>query len=551
MKLRIQPAEGKSFEFAPEAKETIIGRSSTADLALSDPFLSRQHARLVLDDETLTVEDLGSRNGTFVNGVKLEQPTLLAPGDEIRLSASMIQVISPSRDSITRATTIESDPGATIFRPVSELLGSDAGSTSEHLDSTESLRQYAEKLEILKDIHEALAGPLDQDELLKLMLDRTFDHLKPQQAVVYLREDDGEFYQAATRALPGMSTTIPLSHALVAEVLDKGMAALVFDVMTDKRFAASESILMSGVRSMIAAPLLAEKEGALGMIVLNSTIATRQFTEADMELLVSLASVAALKIRNAALAEEAAQTRVLEMELEKARTVQMELLSRELPKPEGYRLLGTNIPSRGVSGDFYQVIGRREEQECVIFLADVSGKGVDASLLTMLLDGLVAAPVALGDPADEICVKLSEGLYERSTPAKYATAFVAILEYSTGKLIYTNAGHNSALLISADGELEELPSCGMPIGLLPVSGYEARETRLDPGATLLIYTDGITEAESPAGEEYGLERLRACTSRFAGDPPEKLVDEINDDLQSFAQHVPFADDRTMVIVQRT
>ena len=197
MKLRIIPAEGKSFDFEPQEEETIIGRSSTADLALSDPFLSRQHARLLLADDELAIEDLGSRNGTFVNGAKLDGPMSLSPGDEIRLSASVIHVASPSRDSITRATTVDSDPGATIFRPVSELLGSDAGSTSSHLDSTESLRQYAEKLEILKDIHEALSGPMEEEELLSLMLDRLFDHLKPQQAVIYLREEDGSLTMLA------------------------------------------------------------------------------------------------------------------------------------------------------------------------------------------------------------------------------------------------------------------------------------------------------------------------------------------------------------------
>ena len=549
MNFHVRPAEGEPFEFTLTSEFTVVGRSSTADLALQDPFLSRQHCRLHQVGETLTVEDLGSRNGTYVNSRRIEGPTFLHPGDEIRVSASLIHLEGGSRSSVTKATTIDTDSGATIYRPARGLLEADAESSSEQLDSAEALRKYAEKLEILKDVHEVLALSMDTDAVLHLVLDRAFDHLEPEQGVIYLREEDGEFYEVATRSVPGKGKSIPLSKVLVAEVRDKGMAALVRDAVTDQRFKASESILLSGVRSMLAAPLL-DENGAIGMVVLSSTIATRQFDEADLELLVSLASVAALKIRNTALAAGAARTLALEAELNKARKIQVRLLSRPLPSPQGYVLLGRNVPHHGVSGDFYRVISRNDDQECVLFLADVSGKGMDASLLTMSLEALVTSPVDSGDPPDKICEILSQRLFEMTAPEKYATAFVVVLDHASGRLLYTNAGHNRGLLVHSNGEIDELDPCGVPIGLFPDATYEARDAQLDPGGTLLVYTDGITEAETSDGEEYGLERLRESLLRSRELVPEALAETLEKDLLEFVGDNPFNDDRTLLILQR-
>jgi len=166
----------------------------------------------------------------------------------------------------------------------------------------------------------------------------------------------------------------------VHEVTEKQLAALVFDTSRDERFAASESIVSSGVRSLVAAPLV-DPESCPGMIVLSSRANVRQFSEEDMELLVSLASVAALRIRNIALAEDAARRRALEKELELARAIQVALLPEKLPQVRGYELHAVNAPSRAVSGDLYQVQMRSDDRECVVLIADVSGKGIGAAQL--------------------------------------------------------------------------------------------------------------------------------------------------------------------------
>ena len=548
MKLRVTPAEGDPFDFVLDRDSVTVGRSSTADLALSDPFLSRHHARLTRSNERLLVEDLGSRNGTFVNDLAVHGPTEVKPGDVIRLSASSIS-LAGDRASIAAATTHDSGIGATIFRPATELLEEEISSSTEMMDSAEALRRYAQRLETLRDVHEAVAGSLTPSALLDMILDRIFEHLRPQQGVVYLKETDGQYYQAASRALPGQPTDIPLSRTLVQEVLEKGMTALVFDAATDQRFAASESIMMSGIRSMVAAPLLADDK-PIGMIVLNSKVAVKQFVEQDMELLTSLASVASLKLRNIELLERDAQRRQMEAELALARRIQVSLLPEKLPTFGGWSILGQNFPSRGVSGDYSVVVPRKEDAECVLFMADVSGKGIAASIVTASLEALAAAPIESGAAPDEICDQLCRRLYKRTPPEKYATAFCAVLEPGTGKLTYTNAGHNTALLVHADGRIEDLTTCGLPIALLPEATYERREVHLEPGAGLLVYTDGITEAENKAGDEYGLDRLRDCYGRHFKLPIADLAEAIQNEVGEFVGEVPFADDRTLLLVQR-
>ena len=546
VRLHVQPASGQPFDHPFDGDSLIIGRSSSSDLTLADQFLSRQHARLFREGGDLLVEDLGSRNGTLLNGRPIRQPTKVSPGDMIRLSGSAITV--QEGDGPMSQQSTELDLGHTVLRPASALVESATSSGVSDIRETEQLRQYADRLKVLNEVHGALSTSIELDELFELILDRVFEHLKPEQGVIYLRNPDGTVYPAASRAVSGGETEHLYSETLIREVTEKGMAALVLDAQTDERFAEAKSILISGVRSILAAPLY-DPAGSLGMIALNSRVHVRQFAEADMELLTSLASVAALRIRNVALAEEAAQRRVLEEELALARRIQVALLPDNLPEFPGYELYGGNIPSRGVSGDFYEIVPRAEGQELVIFIADVSGKGMAASLLTATLEALTAGAIDGGDSPDDIFEKVSKRLYKRTPPEKYATAFMASLDQA-GKIGFANAGHNEGILVRASGEVEHLLTTGMPLGIMPMGEYKLTPLELAPGDSLVLYTDGIVEATDPSDEEYGLERLSDICSKNAQSPPEEMASAIEEHLDDFVQGVPFADDRTLVIVRR-
>lgn len=554
IRFQVAPARGEAFEHRLEGDELVVGRSTAADLKLADRFLSRRHARLFRRGAELLVEDLGSSNGTFVNGRRIEEPTPLVPGDVVQLSACSLELLeSPAappppgaEDEPTDAAGLPSG----LFRPVSELLET-GSSPSGRQSSAAELRRDAERLGILNEVHRALARSLALPELLELILDRVFRHLRPEEGAIFLEDDDGEFVRAHSRSVPGLGDEYLYSRSLVREVAVKGQAALVLDTRTDERFGQAASILASGVRSLVAAPLF-DAEGCLGMIALVSRLNVRQFTEEDLALLASLASAAALRIRNLALAEEAAERRRLGAELELARRIQVRLLPQRLPELPGWEIFGICVPSEGVSGDFYEVIERGSGEECLLVLADVAGKGIGAALLTACLEALAAGLVREELPPDQLCERLSPLLYERTPPERFATALVAALEPATGVLRYANAGHNPPLVVRAAGAIEELPATGLPLGLLEEASYRPAEVHLAPGDLLVAYTDGITEATDEAGREYGLERLREACHRHRSDgPASALAAAIEADLERFTDGTTYPDDRTLLLVRRS
>jgi sigma-B regulation protein RsbU (phosphoserine phosphatase) len=250
------------------------------------------------------------------------------------------------------------------------------------------------------------------------------------------------------------------------------------------------------------------------------------------------------------LAEDVARRRAVEKELELARAIQMALLPENLPQPAGYELAGFNVPSRTVSGDLYKAELRRDDRECVLLLADVSGKGMSAALLTASLEALSVGPIEVGLPPDEICAKLSRRLYSRTSAERYATAFVGVLDIPSNTLRYANAGHNPALHVGADGTVAQLGATGVPLGLLPTVDYSAEDVTLGPGDAVVIYTDGVTEAADPQGGEYGLERLQELVLRRRASSAEELIDSVEQDLETFVRGVPYADDRTLLVLRR-
>lgn len=539
LRLRVTPPIGEPFEHLCEGDALVVGRSSKAGLVLSDRFLSRQHARFYREGDGWMVEDLGSRNTTLLNGRPLAVPARVSAGDLVKLSETVIAIegldtAGPRPKGEEAIRTSSSD--TIVLRSASELMAA-------------AERESAGRLKLLNEVHRALAAPLSLDELLEAVLDRTFAHLGPEEAVIFLKKPHGGLERAAGRRLPSARGDFFYSRSLESEVTEKGQAALVLDAQTDERFAAAESILSSGVRSLMAAPLL-DSAGILGMIVLSSRIHVRRFAEQDLELLAALGSVAALRIRNLSLAEEGARRRALEKEMGLAREIQLALLPEHLPEIPGYSLFASNDASRAVSGDFYEFQGRDEGDEHIIVIADVSGKGMAASLLAASFDALLMGPIEVGHPPDLICAKISRRLFMKTPPERYVTAFIAALDPGTGRLTYTNAGHNPGLLVRRDGTVQRLEANGLPIGLFPVVEYGRVDVTLEPGDVLVLYTDGITEAANPDNDEFGLDRLQAVVQKHAQEPLVALAVAIETAVEVFADGTPYGDDRTLVMLRR-
>jgi serine phosphatase RsbU (regulator of sigma subunit) len=548
--LHVEPPNGQVFEETLDGGVHVIGRSSHADVVIPDRSLSRQHAQLRFQDGSWIIEDLGSRNGTMVNRRRIDQPTALRVGDIVGLGASVLRVQEAGAKGGSAAAESGGFGDLTMFKSAKQLL--EESSAAHQLGAAASddrVRQYTERLRTLNEVHEALGRSVALEDLLDMILERAFAALRPEEGAVFLKRPDGEYDCAASLSTRGTEHRCLYSTNLIREVAEKGLAALVLDAEMDDRFNQAASILNAGVRSLVAAPLL-DPEGPLGMMVLGSTFTVRQFNEEDMQLLVSLASVAAMRIRNLRLAEESAERKRLEREVRLAREIQMALLPDHLPDVPGCQLHGGNSPSRGVSGDLFKVVERVPGSDYVLFLADVSGKGIGASLLTASLEALIAAQIEQNAPPDQACGLVSRLLFQRTPPEKYATGFLGMLDAASGTVRFASAGHNPGLVVRSDGSTEWLQPTGMPLGILPVGEYTASEVTLRPGDTMVLYTDGITEAADPDDEEFGEERLEAVCVANRELAPAELAKAIDRELEAFAQGVPFADDRTMVIVRK-
>ena len=538
--LRVISGADKPFDYRCRS-DVVIGRSETADLCLPrDRFLSKRHARVFEDTGTWYIEDLGSRNTTLLNGHPLDERVEVFEGDVIRLSDCRIEVTFAS----------QSDDNTAVYRPaVSVLEESDSKERIHKTPFEPGLKRYAEKLALLNEVHRALANPMSCEELFELILDKAFTHLRAEEGIIFLEDDDGNFYRAATRRRRQMTGDYIYSRKLLNVVAKQGMAALVHDVQEDARFSESKSLVIQGIRSIVAAPLQ-HHDGRAGMIVLATRAVVRNFTEEDMELLVSLASVAALRLRNLELHEEAIRREQLQKELELARQIQVALFPNTLPTVPGYELFASNRPSQTVSGDLYRIEARENGRECVLLVADVSGKGIGASLLTASLEALAMGPIEMGRSPDEICNKVSRRLHARTPAERYATALLAVLQPETGVVRYANAGHNPALVLRQQGSVEELWSTGIPLGMMADADYTTEEVTLEPGDTIVIYTDGVTEARNQQGEEYAPERLKALCREHCASSAEALARTIASDLDTFTDGVPYHDDRTIVIARR-
>lgn len=538
---------GVPYEVEPEGDVVFIGRSSDAGIVVPDRSMSRRHAKLIREGDGWLIEDLGSRNGTLLDGNRVNGAMPVGVGSTLKIGSTTITIGKVAGEE---PVPIGSGVGGhTLFRSAAELLEEPQAITKGSAEaSDEVFRRYTARLKVLNEVHQSLDRSLALDELLELILDRAFDNLGPEEGTIFLKGDDGDYHRVASRSIKEEDPKTLYSSNLMQEVVERGQAALVFDTTIDERFNQAMSLLDAGVRSLVAAPLL-DPSGALGMIVLGSTIGTRQFNEGDMELLTALASVAAMRIRNTRLAEEALERERLERDVALAREIQVGLLPDAMPEIEGWQLYADNIPSRGVSGDFYKV-ERIDDGRCAVMVADVSGKGIAASLLTASLEALTAGPIHDGTDPEVICRRVSHLLFERTPPEKFATGFLAFFDPATAVFRYCNAGHNPGIIMRGDGSVEWLGSNGMPLGILPEASYGCSEVELGLGDTVVIYTDGLTEAENPEEEEYGEKRLAEVCANNRAEGLNALAGVIGNDQDEFVRGVPYVDDRTVLMVRR-
>lgn len=526
LRLRVQPAGGEASEYAMGGDEMTIGRAADVTVMITDPRVSRRHARLTCRNGSWWVEDLGARNCTLLNGTPVERLQPLKPGDRLEVGDAVLQLVD---DAVAPSVQPrDRDAERTRFG-----LQRDAPADSA-------------RMRTVNEIHRAITEPLSLAELLDVILARCFDVLRPEEGVVMLRARDGTLTAAASRHASGATDPVTIPRRLIEEVMGKRAPALVLDAAYDDRFSGSASMVASGIRSIVAAPIV-DAEGPFGLITMCSRIAVRQFSQQDLDLLVTIATAAGLRIRNVALADELASRRVLEHELRVAHDVQMAMLPRAMPVVPGLDVAATLKPAHSVGGDLYDLFVAGDRLWFIV--GDVAGKSIPAALYMAIARALFRAIAGVATNVADVAQRMNDELARDNEQMMFVTAAIGALDLATGHLSLVDAGHLPPLLVEGQHIREVDTLKGPALGVMPGAAYPVADVSLPSDSMIVFYTDGVTEARSPAGALFGSERLQAALRECARLSSDGAVRGVVGSVDRFADEAPQEDDITMLAVR--
>lgn len=549
--------QGAATPFELTGEEIVFGRHPDCTVQLQSNMVSRRHARIVRQDGRYLLEDLKSGNGTFLNGRQISQPVPLANGDKFKFGPLLLRFENEEAvdERAAQQPTMLGDKTDVAF----QIEEGDAGSTiMGSIDNAGGFGlldvQPQAKLKAVLDISRSLAGTVELEKLLPKLLDSLFEIFPAADrgCVLLKNEKTGEMVPRAIKhRRPGTDETVKLSRTILNAVLQQKRAILSADAASDTRFEASESIASMTIRSMMCAPLLSLAGEPMGVINIDTQNPLAQFRKDDLDIMVAVAGQAALSYESARLFSSFLEKQKQDNEMRIAAGVQLALLPEHLPELDGYEFFASYEAAQAVGGDYYDIFPVRSGRICLAF-GDVAGKGVPASLVMSRMSSVVRSTFNhLDDPAQAVR-EINNHMCDKSVEGRFVTFVATLLDPATHKVQFVNAGHMSPMIRHADGTVEELgdDATGVPIGVMEDFPYQQVERTLRPGDTVVIYTDGVSEAMNFEGELYGLERLREFISRS---PPGagELGALIREDVRRHADGRPQNDDITLMVFGRT
>jgi len=558
--------EGTAVPHELASAETVIGRHPECTFQINSNMVSRKHAKVVKSGEQYVVEDLGSGNGTFVNGKKIDGPTVLSHDDRIKLGPILLRFETPEVAAAPKpvAQPLPASAPATATDPASFNVD-----VSEGDDDTSTIMGTADrssafgKLEVnpeaklkgVLEISRALAGTADLNALLPKILDTLF--------VIFPHADRGcvLFNDLATgkmvpRAMKhrraGDDETVKLSRTILKTVLEQKTGILSADAANDSRFQASESISNLTIRSMMCVPMLSLAGEPMGVINIDTQNAFNQFRAEDLDLLMAVAGQAAMSYEQANLLITALEKQKQDKEMNIAMGVQRSLLPTEIPKPEGWEIYASYDTAQAVGGDYYDVFMLEDGKHVCLAFGDVAGKGVPASLVMSRIATVVTNVMAFVDDVQEAIGRINHQMCTRAVEGRFVTFVLIVINLETGEMKIANAGHMPVMIRKTDGSIEEFgeEAVGVPIGVIDEFPYDVLTRTVAAGETCVIYTDGVSEAMNPASDLYGVDRLRELMQASQGGHADELGKTILADVRKFANGRPQNDDITIMVFGR-
>ena len=555
--LYIYPKTGEPSTFPLGARRVTIGRASQNDIVLSDQYSSGCHAVIAPAGKGYALIDQGSKNGTFVNGRRVNGEIDLARGDEILVGSTRFYF---DRDFQPEVKTVEETTFTHSSNTIIEVrdILKKPSATSVPLKTPgggldlERFQQDHKMNAVIGAVSQALIYHMPVDKLLDHIMDVLIRHLPMDRGVLMLKDEVSQALEAkVVKVLNGALRTqsIFVSQTIVRAALERNSAILISDIQADEDLRAQASVVQAQIHSAMCVPLW-NNQDIIGLIYCDRASLLEQFTEDDLRLLTLLANLAAVKIENARLYEEAIKAAQAERDMALAVQVQKNFLPREEPAFAPYDISGSARACRRVGGDYYDYIPV-EPDRLAIVIADVSGVGVSASLLMASLRGALHERVLASSDLGDLASKLNDFVHASSDSNGFISFFLAVLDRRTNEVVYVNAGHNPPFLVGRKGPARPLESTGLCLGMLPAQAYGEATATVAPGDILCLYTDGIVESrKGEAEEEYGIARLAARIKDLAGLPAREIMDKVFEDVFAFSGCAEAGDDMTLVVVKR-
>lgn len=509
-----------------------IGRRDTNQLRLGGGEVSRDHAEIVEESGSLKLYDRGSRYGTFVNDAEVTE-RVLQHGDRIRLGRGggadlvfLAEDVSPS-----------AEPSATT------AIG--------------DLRHVAALLEGLR----ALGSGRVLDDVLALVLDSSIDVSGAERGFVMLATAEGQLEFKMSRARGRITLSgnqFQTSRKIPEQVFETGEARLLADLLDGDLPNVHMGTVALGIRNVLCVPLrlvryveaaevAAAGETRIGVLYLDSRERGSLLSTSTRAALETLATEAAVAIENARLYRETLEKARLDQEIRIAAEIQQALLPRRSTSGRFFEAIAASVPCRSIGGDFFDYFELPTAQ-FGFALGDVAGKGPPAALLSALMQGIFAAQADGAGEVSDAVARINATLLRRAIESRFVTLFYGMLA-PDGSLTYCNAGHNPPVVVSAQGEIRRLEVGGPPVGLFEFSPYEAGHVALAAGDSVVVFSDGVSEALNPSGDEFGDGRLIEVVQGFAEANPKSILDGLLTQVKAFQGSADQHDDVTALVVR--
>lgn len=528
-----------------------IGRGGEGDnaLQLADGRISRRCAAIVPEGAGFRVQDRGNRYGLFVNGAKVQQHSL-QDGDVITFGVdSSYQIVYHAASAPASPAPHESV--ANLLTRIGTLSDFSGSATSGGLS----------KLNLLLEATSLLHSQLPLDSVLSSMLDHAISITHADRGLLIEQDASNTLRVHLARSNKGENLppeTMSPSQTAVHQAIDRQSSVITEDLnLAGLDLKAAESVVVQGLRAVVAIPLYAssrstvdtgaehERGQLLGVIYLDSR-RIAAFTALDRQILDALGMQAASILDNARLVERERERQRLEQELSIARSIQQALLPQGLSHFPHLAVTGVQYPCHEVGGDYFDVLPIGDDRTAVL-IADVSGKGLGAALVTTMLQGAFSGLSTGADPA-KVLSQINRLLCRHSEVGRYATVFIGIVA-SDGMLEYINAGHPSPLLLRQDQVSDLYTEGSFPVGLIPEAEFTPAWLQLQPDDCLVLFSDGVTEAEDPGHRLFEVEGLTQSLAGKQDLPVESLQQSVLDSVRSFTRGAHQSDDLTLLVVR--